>query len=173
MSAESRTADAVAEPTDAATADPAMPGVPHAAMEDLAVNVPDLPQIVDRMGTAVLVLAICLLAALFYRKRRALAGTAKLAPPRMRVVSRIPVSRRGEVCLVEIDQRLMVVGLDAQGIRSLVPLDPAPAAQAAAQPDFAAVQEQVLRRRDERRSASSSPPPPRPRREVHPELLPG
>lgn len=161
---------------DSTNTEAATPKVHTAGVDELAVNVPELPQIIDRMGTAVLILALCLVAALFYRKKRALAAGAAAAPPRMRVVSRIPVSRRGEVCLVEVDQRLMVVGLDAQGIRTLVPLDNTPVTPAAPpqQSDFAAVHEQVLRRREERRP-EGGPRLPRParRRESHPELSPG
>ena len=162
--------------TDSTDTEAAPPKVHTAGMDELAVNVPELPQIIDRMGTAVLILALCLVAALFYRKRRALAAGVAAAPPRMRVVSRIPVSRRGEVCLVEVDQRLMVVGLDAQGIRTLVPLDNTPATPVAPpqQSDFAAVHEQALRRREARRP-EGAPHLPRParRRESHPELSPG
>ena len=107
---------------------------------DLAVNVPDLPQIIDRMGTAVLLLSVCLIAALIYRKRMSLRGQTLKSEPRMRIVGRMPVSRRGEVCLVEIDRRLMVVGLDAQGIRTLVPLESA----SPPVPTFAEVQTRMM-----------------------------
>lgn len=162
--------------TDSTDTEAAPPKVHTAGMDELSVNVPELPQIIDRMGTAVLILAVCLVGALFYRKKRALAAGAAAAPPRMRVVSRIPVSRRGEVCLVEVDQRLMVVGLDAQGIRTLVPLDntPAPPVAPPQQSDFAAVHERALQRREARRP-EGAPHLPRParRRESHPELSPG
>ena len=126
---------------------------------DLAVNVPDLPHIIDRMGTAVLILSVCLVAALIYRKRMVLRGRPLKSEPRMRVVSRMPVSRRGEVCLVEIDRRLMVVGLDAQGIRTLVPLD----AASPPNPTFAEIQDRAMSEAadvsDLEASFSSSPPP--------------
>ena len=121
-------------------AEPSVPTATTADMAELAVNVPDLPQIIDRMGTAVLLLSVCLIAAMIYRKRMALRGQALKNEPRMRVVGRMPVSRRGEVCLVEIDRRLLVVGLDAQGIRTLVPLD----AASPPAPTFSEIQSQVM-----------------------------
>jgi flagellar biogenesis protein FliO len=131
-----------------------------AALAELAVNVPDLPQIVDRMGTAVLLLSVCLVAAMVYRKRIGLRKQSSKNEPRMRVVSRMPVSRRGEICLVEIDRRLMVIGLDAQGIRTLVPLDAA-APQATT---FAEIQSQVMMAEEIEESGDSTPvsPPPQP-----------
>lgn len=136
---------------------PPLPMTPTVDMADLAVNVPDLPLIVDRMGTAVLILSVCLIAAMIYRKRIVLRKQSLKNEPRMRVVSRMPVSRHGEVCLVEIDRRLMVVGLDAQGIRTLVPLD----AAAPQSPTFAQIQSQVMAEGADASEAEAklSPPP--------------
>jgi flagellar biogenesis protein FliO len=128
--------EAGSEPAEATTS---TPKIEIAGMDDLAANVPDLPQFIDRIGTVVLVLAVLLIAALFYRKSR-LGGSGPLGgSDRLRVVGRVLVSRRSEVCLIQVDDRLMVVGLDAQGIKTVVPLD------AGSKPSFAAVQEEVLR----------------------------
>jgi len=90
---------------------------------DLAANVPEIPEFLDRIGFAVMFLAAGLLAALAFRKRR-LARSAGEPAARMRIVSRLPVSRKSEMCLVEVDGQLIVAGVDPQGIHSLVPLGP-------------------------------------------------
>lgn len=90
---------------------------------DLAANVPEIPEFIDRIGFAVMFLAAGLLAALAFRKRR-LAQSGGDAAARMRIVSRLPVSRKSEMCLVEVDGQLIVAGVDPQGIHSLVPLGP-------------------------------------------------
>lgn len=90
---------------------------------DLAANVPEIPEFIDRIGFAVMFLAAGLLAALAFRKRR-LAQSGGEPAARMRIVSRLPVSRKSEMCLVEVDGQLIVAGVDPQGIHSLVPLGP-------------------------------------------------
>lgn len=129
----------------------------HAAsLNDLSVNVPDLPAVLDRMGTAVLILAGCLVAALFYRRTRGARSRAAGPAQRMRVVSRLLLSRKGEMCLVEVDNRLVVVGLDTQGIRSLVPLEAKPV------PTFAELHEETLLRTERKRDRVRASQAPRP-----------
>lgn len=129
---------------------------PALSESDLAANVPEIPEFLDRIGFAVMFLAAGLLAALAFRKR-SLARSGGDVAARMRIVSRLPVSRKSEMCLVEVDGQLIVAGVDPQGIHSLVPLGPK------APPTFSEVHAQELLLADRKSERKDRPERVRPK----------